>query len=95
MFTSENKKPRQRRHTDRASSKEKVLQMNTINSTAIKTAAQQVWMLDFSGELVNESRTESRSADGRFLKKHCKLTTKRRSSDFNEMLAAESFENEA
>ena len=69
--------------------------MNTINSTAIKTAAQQVWMLDFSGELVNESRTEARSADGRFLKKHCKLNAKRRSSDLNEMLAAESFENAA
>lgn len=69
--------------------------MNTINSTAIKTAAQQVWMLDLSGELVNESRTGTRSADGKWLKRNVKLNAKRRSSDFNEMLAAESYDNAA
>lgn len=66
--------------------------MNTINSTAIKTAAQSlVWMVDYSGELVNETRTEARSSDGKWLKRNVKLNAKRRSSDFNEMLAAEAF----
>jgi hypothetical protein len=52
-------------------------------------------MVDYSGELVNESRTGTRSADGKWLKRNVKLNAKRRSSDFNEMLAAESFENAA
>ena len=64
--------------------------MNTINSTTVKTQTQLVWMVDYSGELANEKRDGARSADGKFLKKHCKLTT-RRSSDFNEMLADEAF----
>jgi hypothetical protein len=54
-----------------------------------------VWMLDMSGELVNEKRTGTRDSSGKFLKKHCKLNAKRRSSDFNEMLAQESFDNAA
>ena len=53
------------------------------------------WMLDLTGELVNEKRTGERSSDGKRLKRNVKLNAKRRSSDFNEMLAAESFENAA
>ena len=67
--------------------------LQTQNST--KTAQSLVWLVDYSGELVNESRTESRSSDGKWLKRNVKLNAKRRSSDFNEMLAAESFENAA
>lgn len=67
--------------------------LQTQNST--KTAQSLVWMVDYSGELVNESRTGTRSADGKWLKRNVKLNAKRRSSDFNEMLAAESFENAA
>lgn len=67
--------------------------LQTQNST--KTAQSLVWLVDYSSELVNESRTENRSADGKWLKKNVKLNAKRRSSDFNEMLAAESFENAA
>jgi hypothetical protein len=54
-----------------------------------------VWMVDYSAEIVNEVRTGTRSADGKWLKRNVKLTTKRRTSDFNEMLAQESFENAA
>jgi hypothetical protein len=52
-------------------------------------------MVDFSGELVNEARTGTRSADGKWLKRNVKLTTKRHTSDFNEMLAQESYDNAA
>ncbi len=31
------------------------------------------WFVDCSGELVNEVRTEERSADGKWLKQHVKL----------------------
>lgn len=63
--------------------------LQTQNST--KTAQSLVWMVDYSGELVNESRTGERSADGKWLKRNVKLNAKRRSSDFNEMLAEEAF----
>lgn len=71
--------------------------LNTQNTT-VQTATQapsMIWMLDYSGELVNETRTGKRDSSGQFLKRNVKLTTKRRSSDFNEMLAAESYENAA
>jgi hypothetical protein len=70
--------------------------LSEINTTTVKTTTQApVWMVDFSGELVNEVRTGTRDSSGKFLKKHCKLNAKRRSSDFNEMLAQESFDNAA
>ena len=69
--------------------------MNTSNITTVKPVTSMTWLVDYSGELVNESRTESRSSDGKWLKRNVKLNAKRRSSDFNEMLAAESFENAA
>jgi hypothetical protein len=72
--------------------------MNTQQITTVKTTTQapaMVWMVDMSGELVNEKRTGERSSDGKWLKRNVKLTTKRRSSDFNEMLAQESFDNAA
>lgn len=65
------------------------------NNTTVTQSQQVVWMVDYSGELVNEARTGERSCDGKWLKRNVKLTTKRRSSDFNEMLAAESFDNAA
>lgn len=69
--------------------------MLQTQNTTVKTATSMTWMLDLTGELVNEKRTGSRSADGRYLKRNVKLNAKRRSSDFNEMLAAESFDNAA
>ena len=48
-------------------------------------------MLDLSGEIVNEVRTGKRDSSGKFLKRNCKLT-KRRRDDFNEMLAQESYD---
>jgi len=72
--------------------------MLDTQNTTVKTTTQapaMVWMLDMSGELVNEKRTGTRDSSGKFLKKHCKLNAKRRSSDFNEMLAQESFDNAA
>lgn len=72
--------------------------MLDTQNTTVKTTTQapaMVWMVDMSGELVNEKRTGERSSDGKWLKRNVKLTTKRRSSDFNEMLAQESFDNAA
>lgn len=73
-------------------------QMIHAQNTTVQTATQApalVWLVDYSGELVNEARTGTRSSDGRFLKKHCKLNAKRRTDDFNEMLAQESYDNAA
>jgi hypothetical protein len=72
--------------------------MNTQQNTTVKTTTQapaMVWMVDYSAEIVNEVRTGTRSADGKWLKRNVKLTTKRRTSDFNEMLAQESYDNAA
>lgn len=65
--------------------------MLQTQNTTVKPATSMTWMLDLTGELVNESRTGERSADGRYLKRNVKLNAKRRSSDFNEMLADEAF----
>lgn len=65
--------------------------MNIQHDTIVKPATSMTWMLDLTGELVNEKRDGSRSSDGRFLKRNVKLNAKRRSSDFNEMLADEAF----
>lgn len=56
--------------------------MNTINSTAIKTAAQQVWMLDFSGETVETETHDAvelpaRDRDGKFAPKFEKPVSKK------------------
>lgn len=66
--------------------------MLQTQNTTVKPATSMTWMLDLSGELVNETRTGERSSDGKWLKKNVKLNAKRRSSDFNEMLAQESFD---
>ena len=63
--------------------------LNTSNYTVTENILQAEWIV----EPVLEER--KRSCDGRWLKRNVKLNAKRRSSDFNEMLAAESFENAA
>ena len=88
------KKPHQRRHTGEAKTKGKAkMQINTTTTTAQSQSL--VWLVDYSAEPINEKRTGTRSADGKWLERNVKLNAKRRSSDFNEMLAAESFENAA
>lgn len=48
--------------------------MNNFNTTQTKTQAiLPVWMVDYSAEVVSEVRTEDRSSDGKWLKKHVKL----------------------
>jgi hypothetical protein len=72
-----------------------MLQVQDTVKTAQSQALSTVWLVDYSAELVNEKRTGERSSDGKWLKRNVKLNAKRRSSDFNEMLAAESYENAA
>lgn len=72
-----------------------MLQTQNITKTAQSQALSTVWLVDYSAEPVNEVRTGTRSSDGKWLKRNVKLTTKRRSSDFNEMLAQESYDNAA
>lgn len=83
------KKPRQRTLTEPRRKGKTKMQINTTTTTAQSQSL--VWLVDYSGELVNETRTGTRSADGRYLKRNCKLNAKRRTSDFNEMLADEAF----
>jgi len=68
------------------------MQTQTQINVTTKTAKRQpVWMLDFSGELVNEKRTGKRSADGRFLKKHVALNTPKRTHSAADVAMAEKF----
>mgnify|MGYP000869455916 FL=1 len=55
-----------------------------------ETAALSCTLLTAATMQSHKRTIRQRSSDGKFLKKHCKLTT-RRSSDFNEMLADEAF----
>jgi hypothetical protein len=56
--------------------------LNTQNSTTVKTAAQQVWMLDFSGETVETETHDAvelpaRDRDGKFAPKFEKPVSKK------------------
>lgn len=48
--------------------------MNNLNTTVTKSQSP-VWLVDYSGELVNEPRTGKRDASGKFLKLHVALNT--------------------
>ena len=72
-----------------------IITNNSITKTAQSQALSTVWLVDYSGEIVNEARTGTRSSDGKWLKRNCKLNAKRRTDDFNEMLAQESCDNAA
>lgn len=67
--------------------------MNTTANTSATTRKpvvnNMVWLVDMSGELVNEKRDERRSSDGRFLKVNCKMEMPvKRHSPVNTALAA-------
>lgn len=71
--------------------------MNTTITTA-KTKQNVVamsWLVDYSGELVNEVRDEKRDASGKFLKLDCKLETAVKSHSFASQKLANKFGCEA
>lgn len=46
---------------------------NYTPTTTTKSTAKMTWMVDYSGELVNESRTGKRDSSGKFLRQHVSM----------------------
>lgn len=66
------------------------------NSTTIKTENQApIWMLDLTGELVNEPRTGKRDASGQFLFQDVPLKKAPKVQSFDKQMLAAKFNADA